>query len=84
MQSSTSNSDSTAQKNTFQSSLTTICHWCNKDIKEFVKCQKQECDLVYCRNCLVRKYKFSKKAAKKLPGATWKCPRCIQSCFCTK
>lgn len=62
------------------------CHCCGRLQKPagLVRCQNTDCGLHFCRSCLVRKYKFSKRAAKRLPGDTWQCPKCMNQCFCGK
>jgi hypothetical protein len=67
-------------------SVEVICHHCDKSLPEnkVVKCQNIECKTYYCRVCLSRKYKFSKKAARLLPTVSWKCPKCTCRCRCKK
>eukprot|EP00826_Nyctotherus_ovalis_P001011 TRINITY_DN10106_c0_g1_i11.p1 TRINITY_DN10106_c0_g1~~TRINITY_DN10106_c0_g1_i11.p1 ORF type:complete len:288 (-),score=27.03 TRINITY_DN10106_c0_g1_i11:130-993(-) len=62
------------------------CHCCEKLQKpaKLVKCQNTHCGLYFCRSFLVRRYKFSKKAVKRLPGSTWQCPKCTKQCYCDK
>lgn len=60
------------------------CHHCGRHLAESraVKCRGMKCTLCFCRQCLVRYYKYSKSAAKVLPSATWRCPKCTCKCMC--
>eukprot|EP00826_Nyctotherus_ovalis_P048266 TRINITY_DN5661_c0_g2_i1.p2 TRINITY_DN5661_c0_g2~~TRINITY_DN5661_c0_g2_i1.p2 ORF type:complete len:100 (-),score=7.90 TRINITY_DN5661_c0_g2_i1:160-459(-) len=62
------------------------CHCCcaATATRIAVKCQSPECGLFFCRTCLVRYHKFSRRIAKRLPSPAWKCPRCLQKCRCQK
>ncbi len=62
------------------------CHSCEKlyEEKVLVRCRVTTCDLKYCRPCLSKVYKYSKEAAKDLPTATWKCPKCKNKCPCPR
>ena len=61
-----------------------FCHRCLQpfETKFLVQCQIPGCGTYYCRPCLVRRYKYSKKAVKKLPSSIWKCPKCRRKCIC--
>eukprot|EP00829_Urostomides_striatus_P021635 TRINITY_DN974_c0_g3_i2.p2 TRINITY_DN974_c0_g3~~TRINITY_DN974_c0_g3_i2.p2 ORF type:complete len:103 (-),score=9.11 TRINITY_DN974_c0_g3_i2:273-581(-) len=62
------------------------CHNCGKPFPEkmIVKCKNINCTLGFCRMCLTRHYKFSKKAARFLPTKNWKCPKCTNKCRCSQ
>lgn len=62
----------------------TSCHQCGITSCGLVRCTDGECGMSFCRPCLCRFYKFSKKAAKLLPTKTWKCPKCTLKCTCLK
>lgn len=61
-----------------------LCHHCrkNSDLNKLIKCKSPSCKLFYCQNCLTKKYKYSKSAARKLTHKTWICPRCNGNCHC--
>lgn len=65
---------------------TTKCHYCGNKMGKppSVKCRHPGCTLAYCRACLVRRYRYCKKVAKRLPTAAWKCPKCTGKCTCEK
>ena len=62
----------------------TKCHYCATPLDQDteVVCQVESCRSIYCRPCLSRQYKYSRKASKHLPTATWKCPKCLNKCGC--
>jgi len=62
------------------------CHCCSKvsEPQKLVKCRDSNCGSFYCRKCLTGQYKYSKKAARLLPTATWRCPQCTSKCMCKK
>jgi len=62
------------------------CHCCYLNISErfIVKCLNPACQLYFCRPCLIRFYKYSRKIAKCLPSPTWKCPCCSNKCQCSR
>lgn len=62
------------------------CHHCSQQLKhnQLAKCQAHECLASFCKKCLTKSYKYSKAAAKELPTTTWKCPKCMQRCKCSK
>lgn len=62
------------------------CHYCavQLDKSVVVRCKDSSCGMSYCRPCLTKQYKYSKKAAKQLPTATWRCPKCTGKCYCLK
>lgn len=62
----------------------TPCHCCKQPLhsNNVVRCQNQTCKAGYCRPCLVQRYKYAKKAVKKLPSSIWQCPKCKRKCFC--
>jgi hypothetical protein len=63
-----------------------VRHHCNRSLGESkaVKCKEEKCENRFCRRCLVRYYKYSKEAARMLPSATWKCPKCTSKCVCLR
>lgn len=62
------------------------CHCCLLKVFESsaVKCLNPDCPLSYCRPCLMRFHKFSRKIAKRLPSPAWRCPQCLNKCRCKK
>eukprot|EP00826_Nyctotherus_ovalis_P038557 TRINITY_DN3619_c0_g1_i8.p2 TRINITY_DN3619_c0_g1~~TRINITY_DN3619_c0_g1_i8.p2 ORF type:complete len:122 (+),score=3.47 TRINITY_DN3619_c0_g1_i8:141-506(+) len=68
------------------SSFVILCHYCEKVIKdsEDVWCTNINCVEHYCRGCLVRLFRFSRKDVKRLPTRSWKCPKCQRRCCCEK
>lgn len=62
------------------------CHCCCALHSEgnVIKCLSPACSLAYCRPCLVKYHKFSRKIANRLPSPAWKCPHCLRKCRCPK
>lgn len=62
------------------------CHCCCLSLpeKSIVKCLNQDCPLYFCRPCLIRFNKYSRKNTKRLPSPAWKCPCCAHKCKCSR
>ena len=62
------------------------CHYCANTMGKpaKVRCKCPGCSLAYCSVCLVKRYRYCKKVADKLPTRTWRCPKCLEKCPCEK
>eukprot|EP00826_Nyctotherus_ovalis_P045531 TRINITY_DN504_c0_g1_i5.p1 TRINITY_DN504_c0_g1~~TRINITY_DN504_c0_g1_i5.p1 ORF type:complete len:162 (-),score=11.63 TRINITY_DN504_c0_g1_i5:352-837(-) len=62
------------------------CHCCCALHPEsyVIKCLRPGCPLSYCRGCLIKYHKFSRKIARRLPSPAWNCPHCLHKCRCQK
>ena len=63
-----------------------LCHHCGESKREgkIIECQNPPCEEAYCSSCLTKYFKYSKKIVKRLPSATWLCPKCSRKCTCKK
>jgi len=60
------------------------CHHCG-NLEGSYMCQWPTCGKIYCQSCLMRIYRYSKKALKKVRKMTnWGCPSCRKKCICVQ
>ena len=59
------------------------CHHCG-DTTAIFTCQTVGCGRIYCKKCLMRTYRYSRKALKKVKKMKdWGCPYCRHKCVCS-